>query len=286
MLELNLTKDQIEKEATISFIGLGNMGSAIARAISYQNKEDSTDYSIGLFDKNPAQVAKLQSYIENEGSKVFQYKNIESLVKNSAIVIICVKPQILPSIYKEISTSHKDKTSFISIAAGVPLSTLSNNIETNEIVRFMPNIAAKARAAVTAVAPHKNCSENHLNNSLNISKVIGQGFILSEDKFSAFIGISGSAIAYIFEFAHALALGGTREGIPYDESVEIAFSTMESALALYKMDKDNPINMMVKVCSAGGTTIEGIKALAEGSFDDTVINAVSNSAQKSRDLEK
>jgi pyrroline-5-carboxylate reductase len=286
MLELNLTKEQQEKEATISFIGLGNMGSAIARAISFQNKEDKTNYSIGLFDANPSQVTKLESYIEGEGTKVFTYKNISALIKNSAIVLLCVKPQILPNIYDAISTAHKDKTTFISIAAGVPLSTLSNNIESNEIVRFMPNIAAKARAAVTAVAPHKACSENHLNNSLNISKVIGQGFILSEDKFSAFIGISGSAIAYIFEFAHALALGGTREGIPYDQSTEIAFSTMESALALYKMDKENPIDMMVKVCSAGGTTIEGIKALADGNFDNTVINAVSNAAQKSRDLEK
>lgn len=286
MLELNLTKDQGEKEATISFIGLGNMGSAIARAISFQNKEDKTNYSIGLFDANPSQITKLKSYIESEGTKAFSYKDISSLIKNSSIVVLCVKPQILPNIYNEIRMAHKDKTAFISIAAGVPLSTISNNIETNEIVRFMPNIAAKARAAVTAVAPHKNCSKEHLDNALNISKVIGQGFILNEDKFSAFIGLSGSAIAYVFEFAHALALGGTREGIPYDQATEIAFSTMESALALYKMDKDNPINMMVKVCSAGGTTIEGIKALSEGNFDNTVINAVSDAAQKSRDLEK
>jgi len=286
MLELNLTKKQSKKEATISFIGLGNMGSAIARAISYQNKEDKTNYSIGLFDANPTQVSKERTFIEGEGTKTFSYKDITSLIKNSAIVVLCVKPQILPKIYDEIKISHNDETAFISIAAGVPLSTLSNNLASNEIVRFMPNIAAKARASVTAVAPHNNCSKLHLSNAMNIAQSIGQGFILSEDKFSAFIGISGSAIAYIFEFAHAMALGGTREGIPYDQSTEIAFSTMESALALYKMDKDNPINMMVKVCSAGGTTIEGIKALAEGNFDDTVINAVSDAAQKSRDLEK
>jgi pyrroline-5-carboxylate reductase len=286
MLELNLTKNQSKKEATISFIGLGNMGSAIAKAISYQNKEDQTNYSIGLFDANPSQVTKLKSYIESEGTTALSYKDISSLIKNSAIVVICVKPQILPNIYKEISTSHEDKTAFISIAAGVPLSTLSTNLESTEVVRFMPNIAAKARAAVTAVAPHESCSELHLSNALNISRVIGQGFLLNEDKFSAFIGISGSAIAYIFEFVHALALGGTREGIPYDQSTEIAFSTMESAVALYKTDKDNPINMMVKVCSAAGTTIEGINALAEGNFDGTVIKAVSSAAQKSRDLEK
>lgn len=286
MLELDLTKAQREKEAKISFIGLGNMGSAIAKAIAFQNKEDKTSFSVGLFDANPSQISALENYLEDEGTKAYSYDSIESLVKNSAIVVICVKPQILPAIYEELRNNNDNSVCFISIAAGVPLFTLSENIKTEEIVRFMPNIAAQARKAVTAVAPHKNCSESHLKNSMNIANTIGQGFILSEDKFAAFIGISGSAIAYIFEFAHALALGGTREGIPYNQAADIAFSTMESAMSLYNMEKENPISLMVKVCSAGGTTIEGVKALGEGSFDNTVINAVSKAAQKSRDLEK
>lgn len=286
MLKLNLNSEQAKKQSNISFIGLGNMGEAIARAISFQNKEYNADISIGLFDKDNSKLKKTESILSAEGSKTTCYKNIAELTKNSAIIFICVKPQTLPLIYEELRNNKTTETYFISIAAGVPLYTLSNNITSNNIARFMPNIAAKARKAVTAVATFKGCTEAHENNALEIAKSFGTAFKLDENKFSAFIGISGSAIAYIYEFAHALAMGGTREGIPYNESVEIAFNTMESAKALFDIDKENPISLASKVCSAGGTTIEGMKSLSENNFDNAVMSAVSAASQKSKDLEK
>ena len=130
------------------------------------------------------------------------------------------------------------------------------NLQSNRIVRFMPNLAAKCNKSVTAICGAIKTSSNDKNLAYKIALMFGNAFFLDEDKFSAFIGISGSAIAFVFEFAHALALGGTHEGIAYDTSLDIAFATMESARALYEVDKENPISLMSKVCSAGGTTID------------------------------
>ena len=271
---------------TISFIGLGNMGSAIARAISNQIKEDETSYNIGIYDKSDEVVNKIAAEFKNNGTFYVRYNSIADLVEKSNIVVLCVKPQILSSIYDEIKAANKNNAKFISIAAGVNTKTLCENLNTNDVVRFMPNIAAKASSAITAVAASEKCSKEHCENAMEIAKTVGEAFVLDEDKFSAFIGISGSAIAYVFEFIHAIGLGGTREGIPYDKSVEIAFQTMESAAALYNLEKENPISLMTKVCSAGGTTIEGVKALSEGNFENTIINAVSAATQKSKELEK
>lgn len=271
---------------TISFIGLGNMGSAIAKAISNQIKEDGSSYNIGIYDKSDAVVNNLEADLKKNGTFYVRYNSITDLVEKSNIVVLCVKPQILESIYPEIKAANKNNSKFISIAAGVNTKTLCENLGTKNIVRFMPNIAAKASSAITAVAAAEGCCKEHNNNAMEIAKTVGGAFVLDEDKFSAFIGISGSAIAYVFDFVHAIALGGTREGIPYDKSVEIAFQTMESAIALYNLDKENPISLMTKVCSAGGTTIEGVKALSAGNFENTIINAVSAATQKSKDLEK
>ena len=64
-----------------------------------------------------------------------------------------------------------------------------------------------------------------------------------------------------------MALGGTKEGIPYQKSLQIARDTLSSAIALQKEDGGNPVALMTAVCSAGGTTIEGIDALAKNGFD-------------------
>lgn len=271
---------------TISFIGLGNMGSAIAKAISNQIKEDESNYNIGIYDKSDEAVNNLATDLKKNGTFYVRYNSIKDLVEKSNIVVLCVKPQTLSSIYSEIKAANINNSKFISIAAGVNTKTLCENLNTKNVVRFMPNIAAKASSAITAVASAEGCCENHSNNAMEIAKTVGEAFVLDEDKFSAFIGISGSAIAYVFDFVHAIGLGGTREGIPYDKSVEVAFQTMESAIALYNLEKESPISLMTKVCSAGGTTIEGIKALSEGNFENTIINAVSAATNKSKDLEK
>ena len=90
----------------------------------------------------------------------------------------------------------------------------------------------------------------------------------------------------MFEFIHALALGGTDQGISYPESVKIVTDTLSSAVALVKDSGKNPAELMTMVCSAKGTTIKGMEALYEGNFDSTVMNAVIRASEKSQELEK
>jgi pyrroline-5-carboxylate reductase len=122
---------------------------------------------------------------------------------------------------------------------------------------------------------------------LAIAQSFGSAFPLDERLMPAFIGISGSGIAYIYQFIHAMAEGGCLEGIPYPQSHAICYATMESAvaLALGKEGTVAPMELEMKVCSAGGTTIEGVKALEEGGLNGTVIEAVAKTAEKSRKME-
>jgi pyrroline-5-carboxylate reductase len=119
---------------------------------------------------------------------------------------------------------------------------------------------------------------------MKIADTFGSAFELSEAMMPAFIGISGSGIAYVFQFLHAMALGGTREGIPYQKSIQIACDTLLSAVMLQKQSGQNPIDLLSSVCSAGGTTIEGIEALEKNAFDHAVIEAVTVAAEKSKRL--
>lgn len=258
----------------ISFIGAGNMGYAIAKALS-----DNNSYKIGLYSLHFENTVKKADEIG-----AVAYKTIQDAIFNADMIILAVKPQTLPSLYEVLRDEAKGKL-IISIAAGISLKTLMDNLDNKNIIRFMPNIAASKKASVTAYTYCDDLALPMKEKAEKIASSFGSAFYLREQDFSAFIGISGSAIAYVFAFLHALALGGTKAGIPYKRSLEIATDTMNSALKLQKNSDKNPIELMSDVCSPGGTTIEGIEALLEGKFEATVMNAVLAAYNKNLKLE-
>ena len=257
----------------IGIIGAGNMGGAIAQALLSQK-----DWQVSIFDLDKAKVESLQGCTAA--------KSIEELVLGEDLLLLAVKPQVLPSLYPLLRKAGSRQKRWISIAAGVSLETLTENLGTEEIVRYMPNLAAQVRQSVTAVTPSLKASPSLKDTAMVIAELIGTAFILPEDQIAAFTGISGSAIAYVFQFFHALAMGGVAEGLPYPQALAIARDTCLSAAALQKASEENPVKLATMVCSAGGTTIEGMLALAEGGFDATVMGAVSASSAKFRFLEE
>ncbi|HKM08809.1 MAG TPA: pyrroline-5-carboxylate reductase [Sphaerochaeta sp.] len=257
----------------IGIIGAGNMGGSIAQALSAEK-----DWQVSIFDTDRT---KAESF-----SGCIIAKSMEELVENGQLLLLAVKPQVLPSLYPLLRKAGSRQKRWISIAAGVCLETLTENLGTDEVVRFMPNLAAQVRQSVTAVTPGINASPSLKETALSVAELFGTAFLLPEEQIAAFTGISGSAIAYVFQFFHALAMGGVKEGLPYPQSLAIARETCLSAAALQKKEKKNPIELATMVCSAGGTTIEGMQALAEGGFDATVMAAVSASSAKFRLLEE
>ena len=249
------------------------MGSAIAQALSSEK-----DWQVSVFDTDKAKLDSLS------GCTIAT--SMEELLQSEDLLLLAVKPQVLPSLYPILRKAGSRQKRWISIAAGVSLETLTENLGTEEVVRFMPNLAAQVRQSVTAVTPSLKASEFLQKDSLEIAELFGSAFSLPEDQIAAFTGISGSAIAYVFQFFHALAMGGVAEGIPYPQALAIARDTCLSAAALQKKDHANPVGLATMVCSAGGTTIEGMQALAVGNFDATVMAAVSASSAKFRLLEE
>lgn len=255
---------------TVSIIGCGNMGGAIASALA-----QSGSWSLTLYDIDKDRASALGLPVADR---------IEDAIKASDIVILAVKPQVIGELYDTIS-EYNDK-SYISILAGVPLEVLEYKIDSDNIARFMPNIAARARKAVTAIAFCESADEDFRKSAFEIASSFGSAFILRESLFPAFIGLSGSGIAYVFQFIHALAMGAVEQGIPYSRAVEIAADTMESAYALVKDTGRNPVELASMVCSAAGTTIKGMNALSGNGFDNAVVKAVEAATLRSIELEK
>ncbi len=256
----------------ISIIGAGNMGAAIARALY-------SDFEIAVYDPAADKARALAE--ECEG--IMALDDIGQ-TSPSDVILIAVKPQVLPSLYNVLRELDTDL--WISIAAGVPLSVLEDHLGTNSVVRFMPNIAASTKKAVTAIAVGKGVPSEGREAAFRIASSFGTAYFLSESLFPAFTGISGSGIAFFFEVMHHMAMGGVRAGIPYPEALSIVRDTMASAADIQKSSGKNAIELETMVTSAAGTTIEGIKALQDGSVGSSMMKAVAAVVSKSIDMEE
>ncbi|HDQ14079.1 MAG TPA: pyrroline-5-carboxylate reductase [Sediminispirochaeta sp.] len=261
---------------SLGIIGAGNMGRAIGLGVKKKNPQ--REISFFDIDREKAREAAAQCEAQSRDT-------LSALFENSEILLIAVKPQQLDELFAQLPRSAADK-GYISIAAGVPIERFRQALGTDRVVRFMPNLAATVGASVVAVASREAADSGLKEESWQIASAIGQPIDLPERLLSAFTGLSGSGLAYVFAFIHALALGGTDAGIAYQDSLEIALGTVDGAVKLLQRQASHPQEALSRVCSAGGTTIRGVKELERGAFAYTVMEAVRAAADRADELER
>ncbi|MCL2480114.1 MAG: pyrroline-5-carboxylate reductase [Spirochaetaceae bacterium] len=260
---------------SIGILGFGNMGEAIAEGVIKAHP----DCMIFAYDRSKEKMENLFSH------KIKKTQSCRKLFTYADTIILAVKPQDINILTEEISSFSLGKN-IISIIAGKPISFFTEKLRTNNICRFMPNIAAQSGCSSTAISFYENADEEFKNSAILIAESIGNAFILPEKQMAAFTALSGSSIAFVFQFIHALALGGVRSGISYDDSVKISVNVLKGAYETLKNTGKMPMDLVTSVLSPSGTTIEGISVLEEKAFNSTVIEAVFASFNHSIEIEK
>ena len=261
---------------SIGIIGFGNMGEAFAAGL----RKNMTNLSINVYEP-----VRIKTERAREMYKASLCSSLAELFKESEICIVAVKPQNLDDLIAN-SGNHAEGKKIISIAAGVSIRHLKDKLRTEHVIRFMPNIAAMEGKAFIGVSYHGSPAKEFLENALHIADSIGTSLVVPETLVPAVTGLSGSGIAFVFAFIHALSLGGTKCGIPYNDAVSIAVSTLEGAAALINSSKEHPEVLLNRVTSPAGTTIEGIAQLESGAFTSSVINAVEAATNRALELER
>ena len=263
----------------IGFIGTGKMGEALIKGILHA-KLVSPD-NIYASD---ADIAKLQS-LKNT-SKINICKDNCDAVQKSDIIIIAVKPQIVPVVLKEINNSLKNKL-LISIAAGVPIETYENALPKEaKIVRVMPNIAALVLEAASAICSGNAVKADEEAIAISIFNSIGRTVILPEHLLDAVTGLSGSGPAYIFMIIEALADGGVFEGLDRKTAKILAAQTVLGAAKMVLDDGTHTGELRDMVTSPGGTTIRGIRVLEDRGVRIAMMDAVIEACERSKELGK
>ena len=251
----------------IGIIGLGNMGLPIYNAIVKSNQ-----YEVFAFDPNiNSQDLKLNS-------------SIESLIENSEIILLSVKPDKILSIVQKIKTPKI----ILSIAAGISLESIRANSHPNsKLVRLMPNLPLQIGEGCIAYF-------GDISVYTEVKKIFSsQGLLYelgSEELIDSFTALAGSGPAFVFSFAQALAEGGVKSGLSYADSLAIAIQTIKGSIQYleseYKKNKTHPMELRNRVTSAGGTTIFGLSEWEKNATGYSISETVYQAKLRASELKK
>ena len=257
------------------FIGCGNMGGAIARALS----RSTTDILVtDRSGKASALAAEL-----NIG-----YSDTADIVSSCDRIFLAVKPHMMKDVlapYKKIFSQRKPL--LITMAAGLEIKQIEAFAGTRlPVIRIMPNTPTAVGKGVTQYCCNDLVEESVLNDWLQDMAPSGMLDALEERLIDAGSAISGSGPAYMYVFLEALADGAVTCGIPRAKAYEYAAMTMAGAAEMYLQTKQHPGELKDAVCSPGGSTIAGLRALEEHAFRAAAMNCVIATYNKNKELGK
>ncbi|MBS3906258.1 MAG: pyrroline-5-carboxylate reductase [Syntrophaceae bacterium] len=262
----------------IGFVGSGNMGEALIHGLLHGHL--CRPEQILCSDVRPE---RLKAIREKYGARGTSHNS--EVVKQSDIVILAVKPQIMKQVIEEVA-KHLDLTKLIiSIAAGVPLDAIESCARKElKLIRVMSNICVSVREGVSAIAGGRHASKEDLMMAKTIFDSVGKSILIEEYLLDAVTGLSGSGPAYIFLIIDALADAGVKVGLSRDDALIMASQTVLGAAKMLIETGEHPGKLKDMVTSPGGTAIAGLHTLEQGGLRTTLINAVEVATERSKAL--
>jgi pyrroline-5-carboxylate reductase len=262
---------------SIGVIGTGKMGTALIRGLLKENLV------------NPSQILAydiLNDYLMDLVTEtgINAALNNQQVVEQSKIVFICVKPQVFVSTLQKLKSAFTSDHLVISIAAGVPLSTIERLTGNARCIRIMPNMPFQVGEGAAGFS----LGTRNDNRDSEIVEIVfgslGKVFQFPEYLLDAVTGLSGTGPAYVFVFIEALADGGVLAGLPRREALILSAQTVIGAAKLLLEQNVHPGVLKDAIMSPGGTTASALQLMESRGFRSILIDAVESATKKSQFL--
>lgn len=266
------------KENLFGFIGSGNMGGALATAISKKYNGTSLLIADADYEKAEALAEKISATAHSN----------EFIAENCKFIFLAVKPQIMEKVLCSIKDQLKnrsDKFVLVTMAAGLSTKKIAEFAGGDyPIIRIMPNTPVFVGEGMILYTANENVTDNEIGEFLDAMEYSGKLDRIDEKLIDAAGSLSGCGPAFVYLFAEALADGAVECGVPRDKALLYASQTILGAAKMLIETNEHPGKLKDAVCSPGGTTIAGVHALEEGAFRSTSMNAVKSAYTRTLEL--
>ena len=257
------------------FIGCGNMGGAIAKALA----KTTTDFAIT--DRSGKAIA-LAAEIP------CGYFSAEEIASRCERIFLGVKPHMMQGVLEPLREILAEKKPLlITMAAGLTMERIEEFAGCElPIIRIMPNTPVAIGKGVIQYCCNDLVSRELRKDFLRDLAPAGLLDPLEERLIDTGSAISGSGPAYVYMFIEALADGAVACGIPRAKALEYAAATVIGAGEMVLATGQHPGALKDAVCSPGGSTIAGVRALENHGLRAAAMEAVIATCNRNKELGK
>jgi len=256
----------------IAIIGVGNMGSAIARGLLKSGFVPASD--IAVSDRKEDNLQELKAM------GVHAYTENVQAAKEADVVIVAVKPYHIEGVLKEIKPTLTTDKIFISIVAGVGIDALGEMAGADiPIFRVMPNTAIALQESLTCISANGNTAR-HRDYVVELFDKLGKTVEIPEELMAAATVLSSCGIAYALRYIRAAMQGGIEIGFGAEMAQFITAQTVKGATELLLQSGHHPEREIDKVTTPMGITITGLNEMEHKGFSSSLIQGVLASYKK------
>jgi pyrroline-5-carboxylate reductase len=271
---------------TIAMLGAGSMGRAILSGLTAPGVEVTG--GIRVTNRSAARAAELSGI---PGVTAFATEKDGAAnrlaVDGAAIVIVAVKPAMVPDLLREIASSLNPGTIVVSVAAGVTVATFESLLPENVVVvRSMPNTPAVVGKAVTGISPGGRSEPEDLQLVRSLFETVGEVVEVPESQLDALSTISGSGPAYVFFLVEALTAAAVEKGFTAEQARTLVNGTFLGASELLVASGEDPAELRRRVTSPNGTTERAIEVLATADLPTLFTRATDAALARARELSR
>jgi len=239
---------------SIAIIGLGTMGTAIQERLAL------TD------DLTSSGISRTEGNIDDVGT--------------AETVILAVKPQSFPELAAELRP-RIDRQLIVSIMAGISISTITESLGSDRVVRTMPNLALSTGQSVTGWYTESRADMDTVE---SIVDSWGSSIQLkNEEQFHAFTALAGSGPAYFYELTRILEQMAKEKGFSAEQASRMAVQTFLGAASVMS-ERVSPAEQVQRVASRGGTTEAALGVFQEFGLQEVVRAAIDAACVRSQEL--
>ena len=261
----------------ITFIGFGNMGSAIYNGM----QKSKLTNKVLIVDMDEKKLIDLKN------PSVTFINKIDEKINDSKLIWLCVKPQSFNEITKDLIKFCSNNQTLVSIMAGVTINQIKKETKMEKIVRVMPNTPAQISKGMRVWTNTKEVEKNDANIVQNILNSIGKSVrVDSENEIELATALSGSGPGFIFKFIESMINAGKKIGLSETLSKELVTETFFGSASLLEVSDKELKELKEAVTSPGGTTEAGLNFLDKIDIDNIVFKMINSAVNRSKDLSK
>jgi pyrroline-5-carboxylate reductase len=263
---------------TLGVLGCGHMGEALVR---------------GLLKASVLRAGQVIASRRDEASLVRIHTELRvrtttdnrALVEASDVVVLAVKPQVMPAVLAEVGERFQERHTLISIAAGFPIARIEAALARKvPVVRVMPNTPSLVGEGASAYCLGTWADAAHALEAAQVFSAVGIALHTDESHMDAVTAVSGSGPAYIFYLLEQLYRGADRVGLPKELAEALVKQTVLGAARLVTDTGEDPAELRRQVTSPGGTTEAALRVVVERGFGDAVQDAIVAARDRGQEL--